>query len=243
LAELLECKFGGLRILDIVEFLERETGRVKVSMVNPSWFIFSGGFSSIGGVSMGFRLFDILACLAALIFAIPISIVVAAAIALTDGFPILYRQRRVGLNSKEFTLLKFRSMRRDAESSGSAVWAQAEDERATRVGGFLRKSRLDELPQLINVLLGDMSFVGPRPERPEFVAQLAKKIPYYHERHCVKPGLTGWAQLGYPYGASEQDALAKLEYDMYYIKNRSLIFNLVILLQTVEVVIWRKGAR
>jgi lipopolysaccharide/colanic/teichoic acid biosynthesis glycosyltransferase len=149
----------------------------------------------------------------------------------------------VGLNRRVFTLLKFRSMRKDAESSGVPVWAKAEDPRVTRTGQVIRKFRLDELPQLFNVLRGDMSLVGPRPERPEFVADLATKIPYYHERHCVKPGLTGWAQLCYPYGASAKDALAKLEYDMYYVKNRSMIFYVIILLQTAEVILWQKGSR
>jgi lipopolysaccharide/colanic/teichoic acid biosynthesis glycosyltransferase len=170
-------------------------------------------------------------------------VLVALAIVIDDGFPILYRQRRVGVNGTEFTLLKFRSMRTDAESAGQAVWADTEDSRVTRVGKVLRKLRLDELPQLINVLRGDMSFVGPRPERPEFVTQLAISIPYYHQRHCVQPGITGWAQLCYPYGASEKDALSKLEFDIYYVKHRSLIFNLIILLQTAEVILWQKGSR
>jgi lipopolysaccharide/colanic/teichoic acid biosynthesis glycosyltransferase len=170
-------------------------------------------------------------------------LIVALLIFIEDGRPILYRQRRVGLTGTAFTLYKFRSMRKDAEAAGEAVWAQTNDSRVTKLGGILRKYRFDELPQLINVLRGEMSFVGPRPERPEFVSELAKKIPYYHERHCVKPGLTGWAQLSYPYGASEQDALAKLEFDLYYVKNRSLLFNLIILLQTIEVVLWQKGSR
>jgi lipopolysaccharide/colanic/teichoic acid biosynthesis glycosyltransferase len=155
---------------------------------------------------------------------------------------VIYRQQRVGLEGQPFTLYKLRSMRQDAEKNG-AQWAVTNDPRVTRVGAFIRKTRLDELPQLFNVLKGEMSFVGPRPERPEFVEKLSQKIPYYRERHCVKPGITGWAQLCYPYGASEQDALEKLQYDLYYVKNKTLLFDLVILLQTVEVVLWRRGAR
>ena len=157
--------------------------------------------------------------------------------------PILYRQRRVGQHGRVFDVMKFRSMRVDAEKPGQAQWAVANDPRVTRVGSFIRKTRLDELPQLFNVLRGDMSFVGPRPERPEFVEHLEQTIPYYRERHTVKPGITGWAQLCYPYGASEKDALEKLQYDLYYVKNRSLVFDLAIIVQTVEVVLWGKGAR
>jgi lipopolysaccharide/colanic/teichoic acid biosynthesis glycosyltransferase len=177
------------------------------------------------------------------VLALPVGLLVAFAILLDDGAPVFYRQHRVGLNGKEFLLYKFRSMRNGAEANGRPQWATREDARATRVGKWLRKFRLDELPQLINVFKGDMSFVGPRPERPEFVKELACRIPYYHERHCVKPGVTGWAQLCYPYGASEADSQAKLEFDMYYVKHRSLVFNLMILLQTVEVVLWQKGSR
>ncbi len=156
---------------------------------------------------------------------------------------MFYRQTRVGLENKPFQVMKFRSMRTDAEKEGRAIWASKDDNRVTRVGAFIRKVRIDELPQILNVLKGDMSFVGPRPERPEFVAQLNDRIPYYRERHCVKPGITGWAQLCYPYGSSEHDAAEKLQYDLYYVKNHSLLFDLMILLQTAEVVLWGKGAR
>jgi lipopolysaccharide/colanic/teichoic acid biosynthesis glycosyltransferase len=156
---------------------------------------------------------------------------------------VLYGQTRVGLEGRHFRVLKFRSMRIDAEKAGQAVWAVKKDPRVTRVGAFIRKTRLDELPQLFNVLRGDMSFVGPRPERPEFVTQLEQRIPYYRERHAVKPGITGWAQLCYPYGSSEQDAAEKLQYDLYYVKNQNLLFDLMILIQTAEVVLWGKGAR
>jgi lipopolysaccharide/colanic/teichoic acid biosynthesis glycosyltransferase len=168
----------------------------------------------------------------------------AVAIRIEDGWraPVLYRQRRVGRFGETFDVLKFRSMSVDAEKGG-AVWAAKNDPRVTRVGAVMRKTRIDELPQLVNVLRGDMSFVGPRPERPEFVAQLEQTIPYYRERHTVKPGITGWAQLCYPYGSTEKDALEKLQYDLYYVKNRSLLFDLAILVQTVEVVVWGKGAR
>jgi sugar transferase (PEP-CTERM system associated) len=242
IADLLECKMSGVHVIDLLGFLERETGRVKVDLLNPSWLIFES-FSRINKNDIWFRMLDVLGAAALFLLALPVMMLVAAAIALDDGRPVLYRQRRVGLRGREFTLYKFRSMRRDAEDEGKALWAMREDSRVTRVGKFLRKTRLDELPQLLNVLRGDMSFVGPRPERPEFVADLTSKIPYYQERHYVKPGITGWAQLCYPYGASEKDAFAKLEFDLYYIKNRSLVFNIIILLQTVEVVLWQKGSR
>ena len=170
---------------------------------------------------------------------------VALAILIEDGFraPVIYRQIRVGYKSADFSILKFRSMSVDAESGTGAVWAQKNDSRVTRVGKFIRKARLDELPQLINVLRGDMSFVGPRPERPEFVKKLSKDIPYYLERHMVKPGITGWAQLRYPYGSSDEDALQKLQFDLYYIKNQSVTLDAVLMLQTLEVVLFGKGSR
>jgi sugar transferase (PEP-CTERM system associated) len=242
--ELLQCKMSGVRVIDLLGFLERESGRVKVDLLNPSWLIFAEHFSSMVGKSqIGFRSLDLLGAILLLPLLLPLMALIALAILVDDGAPVLYRQRRVGLLGKEFTLYKFRSMRRDAESSGGPRWAEKGDARATRVGKWLRKMRLDELPQLVNVILGSMSFVGPRPERPEFVAELSRKIPYYAERHYVKPGITGWAQLRYPYGASEKDALAKLEFDLYYVKNRSIIFNLIIVLQTLEVVLWQKGSR
>ena len=172
----------------------------------------------------------------------PIMLLVALAILVEDGTPILYRQTRVGLHGRPFELLKFRSMQKHAETGG-AQWAQKADPRVTKTGSLIRKLRFDELPQIFNIIRGQMSLVGPRPERPEFVEGLAQKIPYYQERHCVKPGLTGWAQLRYPYGASEKDALEKLRYDLYYVKNQSFFLDLIILLQTAEVVIWQKGSR
>ena len=242
ISDLLSCKLAGVGVIDLLEFLERETGRIKVDMLNPAWLIFSKGFAGTGRDHLSFRCLDLAMAMMLSLLALPVGLVVALAIYLDDGAPVFYSQRRVGFNGKPFVLHKFRSMKNDAEAAG-ARWASREDDRVTRVGRWIRKTRLDELPQLINILKGDMSFVGPRPERPEFVNELACKIPYYHERHCVKPGLTGWAQLCYAYGASEEDAKAKLEYDMYYVKNRTLLFNIMILLQTVEVVLWQKGSR
>jgi sugar transferase (PEP-CTERM system associated) len=241
--ELLDCKFRGVDVIDIVAFLERESGKVKVDLMDPSWMIFSEGFTQRSSRLNIFRLFDLAASIAILLCTWWLMLLTALAILIEDGRPVLYRQTRVGLLGKEFELLKFRSMSKHAESDGKARWAERNDSRVTKVGSILRKLRIDELPQLFNVIRGDMRFIGPRPERPEFVKELSEKIPFYHERHCVKPGLTGWAQLCYPYGSSEKDALEKLQFDLYYVKNQSLIFDLMILVQTVEVVIWGKGAR
>jgi len=241
--ELLECKLSGLRVTDLLEFLERETGRVKVDLVNPGWIIFSERFATTARRRLLSRLFDLVGSISLFVVTLPLMLITSIAIVIGDGWPIFVRQERTGFLGKPFTLYKFRSMRQDAEADGKARWAQENDARVTRVGRVIRRFRFDELPQLFNVIRGDMSFVGPRPERPEFVKHLNEEIPYYHERHYVKPGLTGWAQLRYPYGASEKDALAKLQYDMYYVKNRSLIFDLMILVQTAEVIFWRKGSR
>jgi len=243
--QLLECRLGGVDVIDLVTFLERETGKVRLDVLNPSWMIFSDGFRRDPVRLVSERAFDLFASIALLAITWPVMLLTALAIKLEDGLraPIFYRQTRVGLESQPFNVLKFRSMRIDAEKDGQARWAQKQDNRVTRIGAFIRKVRIDELPQIINVLRGDMSFVGPRPERPEFVAELNEKIPYYRERHCVKPGITGWAQLCYPYGSSEHDAAEKLQYDLYYVKNHSLLFDLMILLQTAEVVLWGKGGR
>jgi sugar transferase (PEP-CTERM system associated) len=242
--ELLECRLAGIDVTELLSFLERETGRVRIDVLNPSWMIFGEGFRRDTLRLMSSRALDLLASSILVLIALPFMLATAIAIKLEDGWgaPVLYRQERVGLGGKAFRLLKFRSMRIDAEAHG-AQWAQKGDSRVTRVGAFIRKCRIDELPQILNVLRGHMSFVGPRPERPEFVADLAQKIPYYVQRHCVKPGITGWAQLCYPYGSSEQDALEKLQYDLYYIKNNSLLFDLAILVQTAEVVFMGQGAR
>lgn len=243
--ELLECRLGGIEVLDLVSFLERETGKVRLDVLNPSWMIFSQGFRRDPLRLMSERAFDLFASVVLLAITWPLILLTMIAIKLEDGgrAPVFYRQKRVGLESRVFDVLKFRSMRLDAEQDGQARWAEKGDNRVTRVGSVIRKVRIDELPQILNVLKGDMSFVGPRPERPEFVAELNEKIPYYRERHCVKPGITGWAQLCYPYGSSEHDAAEKLQYDLYYVKNHSLLFDLVILLQTAEVVLWGKGGR
>jgi sugar transferase (PEP-CTERM system associated) len=243
IAELLHCKFAGIDVVDLLTFLERETGRVTVDLVNPSWLIFSEGFRVTARTDVVARLLDVTAALVLLILGAPFMLVAAVAILIEDGQPVLYRQKRVGFLGKQFTVYKFRSMIKDAEADGTPQWAGTQDDRVTRTGRLIRKLRIDELPQLFNVLRGDMSLVGPRPERPEFVARLSATIPYYHERHVVKPGLTGWAQLSYPYGSSDRDALEKLQFDLYYIKHKSLIFNLMVLLQTAEVILWGKGAR
>lgn len=245
LRDLLHCRINGIDVLELVSFLERETGAVRLDVLNPSWMIFSPGFKRSWARELVGRLLDIAASLVLLAIAWPLMLVAAVAIKLEDGIsaPVLYRQGRVGNDGKIFQVYKFRSMKVDAEADGVARWASEEDGRVTRVGAFLRRSRIDELPQLWNVLRGDMRFVGPRPERPEFVSHFVETLPYYGERHSVPPGLTGWAQLCYPYGSSEQDAIEKLKYDLYYIKNRSFLFDLAILIQTVEVIIFGKGAR
>lgn len=243
--QLLECRLEGVEILELVSFLERETGKVRLDILNPSWMIFSEGFRQGRIHDTLERLFDVIASLLLLSFAAPIMILTALAIKVVEGprASIFYGQVRVGQYGRPFRLLKFRSMREDAESDGKAQWAQKNDSRVTAIGAFTRLTRIDELPQILNVLRGEMSFVGPRPERPEFVEQLNERIPYYRERHTIKPGITGWAQLCYPYGSSEQDATEKLQYDLFYVKNHSLLFYLAILVQTVEVIVWRKGAR
>lgn len=243
--ELLECRLEGIEVIELVTFLERETGKVRLDVLNPSWMIFSDGFRQGRVHSAMERAFDIAASLLLLVVALPIMVLAVLAIKLEDGWraPVLYRQTRVGQYGRPFKLMKFRSMRTDAESAGRPIWAAKNDARVTRVGAFIRKTRIDELPQILNVLRGQMSFVGPRPERPEFVSQLNERIPYYRERHSIKPGLTGWAQLCYPYGSSEDDAAEKLQYDLYYVKNHSPLFYLAIVIQTVEVIVWGKGAR
>ena len=243
--DLLDVRLKGIDVIDLMEFLERETGKIRVDLVNPGWLIFSGGFHVSRFNQLSKRVMDFLASGTLLLVTFPVMLLIALAIKIEDGWraPVFYRQVRVGRLDEPFTVLKFRSMREDAESDGKAVWAQSDDDRITRVGQFLRKSRLDEFPQVVNVFKGEMSFVGPRPERPEFVEELKQHVPYYSERHSVPPGITGWAQLRYNYGATVEDAIEKLQYDLYYVKNHGLSLDLLIILQTVEVVLWGKGAR
>ncbi len=244
LEDLLRIKTTGVHVNEISSFLERETGRVDLDSVNPSWLIFSDGFSSgrrLSGVAK--RLFDIVASSILLALTLPVILLFAVLVKLESRGPAFYRQERVGLFGQSYHVIKLRSMRQDAEAEGKAVWASKGDARITRVGKFIRMVRIDELPQTWNVLKGQMSFVGPRPERPEFVADLETKLSYYAERHMVKPGITGWAQINYPYGASIEDSRHKLEYDLYYAKNYTPFLDLLILLQTIRVVLWPEGAR
>ncbi len=243
LADLLRIKTTGVYVNDFSSFIERETGRVDLETVNPSWLIFSDGFSSGQAVSRALkRLFDIAVSGLVLLITAPVILLFALLVRLDSKGPAFYRQTRVGLYGQPFNVIKLRSMRSDAEVNG-AQWASENDPRITRIGNFIRKTRIDELPQLWTVLKGEMSFVGPRPERPEFVADLEQHLPYYAERHMVKPGITGWAQINYPYGASIEDSRHKLEYDLYYAKNYSSFLDLLILLQTLRVVLWNEGAR
>ncbi len=240
--QLLHCKIAGINVVDYLTFWERETRKVDLDSLQPSWLIFSDGFRQGVLIDAMKRAFDLAVAFLLLLFVLPLMLLAALAIAVEDGTPVLYRQERVGRDGRLFTLLKFRSMRRDAEG-GRPQWAKNDDPRTTRVGALLRQFRVDELPQLVNVLKGDMSFVGPRPERPFFVDELAGSIPFYRERHSVKPGISGWAQVNYPYGASLDDARQKLAYDLYYVKNRTLFLDFLILVQTVRVVLFHEGAR
>ena len=240
--ELLRAKLSGVRVEDVNTVYERLTGKLMVEDLRPSWLIFSDDFRASRLTRQTKRAFDIVLAFVGLVIAAPLMVLVAIAVWLESGAPVMYRQERVGENGRRFMLNKFRSMRHDAEGA-TPIWASPSDERVTTVGGVIRMLRLDELPQLWNVLLGDMSFVGPRPERPYFVSQLAAQIPFYEQRHAVKPGITGWAQVKYRYGASLEDSLEKLRFDLYYVKHLSLPFDLTILFDTVKVVLFAKGAR
>jgi sugar transferase (PEP-CTERM system associated) len=243
LKDLLRIKTKGVHVNDFSSFIERETGRVDLDTVNPSWLIFSDGFSSSRMLSSAVkRMFDITASLTLLVLTLPIIVLFAGLVKLDSKGPAFFRQTRVGLYGEPFTLIKLRSMRTDAEKDG-AKWAEENDPRITRLGRFIRKVRIDELPQTWSVLKGQMSFVGPRPEVPTFVESLEEEIPFYGERHMVKPGITGWAQINYPYGASVEDSRCKLEYDLYYAKNYTPFLDLVIMLQTLRVILWPEGAR
>lgn len=242
---LFECRIRGIEVTDLLDFMERETGQIVVNLMYPSWVIYSNGFNSQNYLREALDyLFNGLMASIVLLFTWPFMLLTALVIYLDDGMKtgssVFYKQERVGLNGRLFYILKFRSMRPDAESGG-AKWASENDSRVTRIGQFIRRYRLDELPQLLNVYRGEMSFIGPRPERPQFVEQLIRDIPYYNQRHNVKPGIAGWAQLNYPYGASVEDSMEKLKFDLYYVKHQSFMLDMLILIRTVEVVLFGKG--
>lgn len=243
LRELLDCKLSGVQVLDLASYFERALGQIRIDSLRVSWLIFGDGFRQSWQRTSVKRLFDILVASILLVLALPLMLLTAILILLEDGFPVFYRQERVGLDGRLFSVVKFRSMRNDAESDGKPRWATTNDDRVTRVGRFIRKVRIDELPQLYSVLTGDMSLVGPRPERPYFVDHLTRDIPFYAVRHSVKPGVTGWAQVRYHYGSTIDDSIQKLQYDLYYVKNHTLFLDIVILFQTVGVVLTGKGAR
>lgn len=240
--ELLECKLLGVRVLDLSSYFERALGQVRLDSLRASWLIFGDGFRQSAVRTIAKRLFDIAAATILLVLSFPVMLITAALVALESGLPILYRQERVGQGGRVFRVIKFRSMRQDAEQDGKPKWAASDDSRVTRIGRFIRKYRIDELPQLLNVLKGEMSLVGPRPERPFFVDELTRDIPFYAARHSIKPGVTGWAQVRYHYGTTTGDAAEKLQFDLYYVKNHTLFLDLVVLLETVVVVISGKGA-
>lgn len=236
--ELLECRLSGIKVTELSTFFEREYRQVLLESLNPSWMVLGEGFRQGLFRTTAKRLFDLAASTALLLLTLPVTLIAAICIIWESGFPVFYRQERVGQGGRVFTIYKLRSMKNSAESDGTPRWAATDDDRTTRIGRIIRKLRIDELPQIINVLKGEMSFVGPRPERPYFVDKLAQQIPYYSLRHSLKPGITGWAQVRYPYGASVDDAVEKLQYDLYYVKNHTLFLDLVILLATVETVLW-----
>lgn len=240
---LLECRLSGVRITDLARFFERMQGRIPIEALKASWLIYGNGFRQSWLRTAVKRVFDIVAASLLLVVTLPIMLVTAIVIAFESGFPVIYRQERVGLRGATFHVLKFRSMRQDAEKDGRAMWAKVGDARVTPFGRFIRRARIDELPQVLNVLRGEMSFVGPRPERPVFVAMLSEQIPFYAVRHSVKPGITGWAQVRYSYGANVEQSMKKLEYDLYYVKNHTLFLDILILLDTIRVVVLGKGAR
>lgn len=243
ISELLECKLRGINVIELSSFFEREVGQLQLESLNASWMILSEGFHQGLLRDTVKRVFDLVVSGIVLTVSLPVIVLTAFAISLESTGPVLYRQERVGQNGRFFTMFKFRSMQVDAEADGTPQWAGDNDSRVTKVGRIIRKLRIDELPQLFNVFMGDMSFVGPRPERAFFVEKLNQEIPYFGCRHSVKPGITGWAQVRYQYGASIEDAIEKLQYDLYYVKNHSLFLDLMIMFQTAQVVIWGRGAR
>ncbi len=242
LRELLDCKLHGIRVMDLASYFEQALGQIRLESLYAGWLIFGDGFRQGLFRSAVKRLFDIVSALILLILAAPVILVTSLLIIIESGAPVLYLQERVGRNGRLFKVIKFRSMRTDAEKDGKPIWAQKQDDRTTKIGRIIRKLRIDELPQLYCVLRGDMSLVGPRPERQFFVDQLTNEIPFYAVRHSVKPGLTGWAQVRYHYGATVEDSAEKLQYDLYYVKNHSLLLDLIIMFETVVVVLTGKGA-
>ncbi len=243
LHELLDCKLQGIRVLDLASHFEQTLGQIRLESLYAGWLVFGDGFGQGMLRTIVKRLFDLVCAIILILLALPIMLIAAVAIVVENGFPVFYSQERVGLNGRLFKVIKFRSMRRDAEKDGKPVWASKHDDRVTRVGKIIRKLRIDELPQLFSVLKGDMSLVGPRPERPFFVDQLTREIPFYAVRHSVKPGVTGWAQVRYHYGATVEDSAEKLQYDLYYVKNHSLFLDILVLFETVGVVLTGKGAQ
>lgn len=239
--QLLDCKLQGIKVTDAATFFERETCQIRVDSLQPSWLVFGGGFDQSFARTFMKRCFDLACSLMILLVAFPIMVLAAIAVWLEDRGPVFYSQERIGKDGKVFRVHKFRSMHADAEKGGKPQWAAQNDPRVTRVGNFMRKTRIDELPQIFNVFRGEMSFVGPRPERAYFVEQLIEVVPYYNVRHSVKPGITGWAQVRYGYGSSAEDALQKLQYDLYYVKNNSLFLDILILINTLKVVLFRSG--
>lgn len=242
-AVLLDCKMKGLTIVDGVSFYETLAGKILALQINPSSLIFSEGFRRNKFTLWGKRFLDIVLSAVGLVISVPLMLLTAIAIKATSKGPVFFKQTRVGQWEKPFSVIKFRTMLKNAETHTGPIWAEKDDPRITKIGKILRTLRLDELPQFWNVVKGNMSFVGPRPERPVFVKKLKDKLPYYAERHTVKPGITGWAQISYGYGASEEDALKKLEYDLFYIKHLSLLMDLLIVVKTLKIVILGKGAR
>lgn len=241
--ELLECKLNGVKVTGAETFFEREACQIKVDSLQPGWLVFGGGFDQSFLRTSIKRIFDLFTSVILFIVTLPVMLITALCIFFEDRAPIFYQQERVGKDGQTFMVLKFRSMRNDAEKGGDPQWASADDPRTTKVGRIIRKLRIDELPQILNVLRGEMSFVGPRPERPYFVKQLSEEIPYYNVRHSIKPGITGLAQVRYQYGASVEDAIQKLQYDLYYVKNNSLFLDVLILIDTLQVVLFGKGGR
>lgn len=241
--DLLKCKFKGVQVLELHSFYEHLKGKILLNGLRPSWLIFNEGFNKAKITLFGKRIVDLIISSLGLMLTMPVSLITALLIKLDSKGPVIYQQERVGVNGQVFKLYKFRSMKADAEKYSGPVWAQEDDPRITRVGKFIRKVRIDEIPQMINVLKGDMSFVGPRPERPVFVNQLRETIPYYDQRHTIKPGITGWAAVKFHYGASLEDVVEKMQYDLYYIKNLSLFLDMLIILKTIPIILGRRGAR